>query len=331
MRERSNPMALSAEAFKKRFRLNKSGFEYVLSRLQFKGHLSTSVPPVLQLAATLSLLASGGFQNAVGNDYLIRLGQSSVCEIVWNVVNELETKLCPHFIKFSPERFSQCAESFVQKYKIPGVIGCIDGTHFGLQKPTHNEHMFFNRKGYHSINSMIICDHEYRILAIDSKYGGASHDSFVWKHSAQRQFLEEQYNLNNLKNVWLLGDSGYPLEPWCLTPYRNPEEDSKRARFNEVHAKARCIVERTIGILKGRWKILSNDKRSRYRPEKIAKFGNVCAALHNVCIQFKDPSYCRYNVCENIETEVDIGNETHLTKIGQKIRDQIMLSLSNTI
>ncbi|XP_017486192.1 PREDICTED: uncharacterized protein LOC108374703 [Rhagoletis zephyria] len=42
--------------FKKRFRLSKPAFEYVLSELEFEGHMSTSVPSVLQLAATLSLL-----------------------------------------------------------------------------------------------------------------------------------------------------------------------------------------------------------------------------------------------------------------------------------
>ncbi|XP_017470297.1 PREDICTED: uncharacterized protein LOC108361988 [Rhagoletis zephyria] len=131
IRDKSNPMALSDAAFRKRFRLSKDAFSFVLSEIKFQGHLSTAVPPMLQLAATLSLLA---------------------------------------------------------------IIGCIDGTHFALQKPTENEHMFYNRRGYHSLNSMIICDHEYRILAIDSKYGGAAHDSFVWKHSAQRRFLEDEYN-----------------------------------------------------------------------------------------------------------------------------------------
>ncbi|XP_050316916.1 putative nuclease HARBI1 [Bactrocera neohumeralis] len=331
MRDKSNPLTLPEAAFRKRFRLSKSAFNYVLAELKFEGHLSTAVPPMIQLGATLSLLASGGYQHLVGNDFLIGICQSTICKIIKNVVSEMETKLCPQFIKFVPDNLSECTKSFVEKYKIPGVIGCIDGTHFGLQKPTVNEHMFFNRKGYHSLNSMIICDHEYRILAIDSKYGGAAHDSFVWKHSAQRKFLEEQFNQNNVKNVWLLGDSGYPLEPWCLTPFRNPEEGSTQARFNEAHSKARCVVERTIGILKGRWKILSNDKRSRYKPEKMAQFGNVCAALHNICIHFKDASYCRHYASETINTEVDMGNETHLTKIGHKIRNHIMLALENTI
>lgn len=113
-----------------------------------------------------------------------------------------------------------------------------------------------------------------------------------------------------------------------ITPYRNPEVGSAESYFNEVHAKGRCIVERTIGILKARWKILSNDKRSRYAPEKIAKFGNVCAALHNLCIYFKVPSYTQNIPQPSISViNPNIGNETQLTRIGQKIRDQIKCSL----
>ncbi|KAI8122671.1 putative nuclease HARBI1 [Lucilia cuprina] len=137
---------------------------------------------------------------------------------------------------------------------------------------------------------MIICDHQYKILAINSKYGGAAHDSFVWKESEERIHLEQEYN-NNLRNFWLLGDSGYPCEPWLLIPYRNPQENSMESKFNDIHSKARCIVERTIGILKARWKILCHDKRSRYSAERIAQFSNVCAALHNICLHFKVPNY----------------------------------------
>lgn len=100
------------------------------------------------------------------------------------------------------------------------------------------------------------------------------------------------------------------------------------SNFNDIHSKGRCIVERTIGILKIRWKILSNDKRSRYSPEKMAAFGNVCAALHNVCIYFKVPLYTQRFLTEPITINPEIENETHITRIGQKIRDQIKLSLA---
>lgn len=84
--------------------------------------------------------------------------------------------LCPKFIKFCPEQSANCIEAFMTKYKIPGgkymylaevkviynyffkflVIGCVDGTHVGLQKPSNNEHMFYNRKGFHSLNAMVV-------------------------------------------------------------------------------------------------------------------------------------------------------------------------------
>lgn len=138
------------------------------------------------------------------------------------------------------------------------------------------------------------------------------------------------YKLIITFNVYL-GDSGYPLEPWCITPYRSPEENSLEAQFNEVHSKARSTVERTIGILKGRWKILSNDKRSRYSPEKIALFGNACAALHNLCIQFKVPQYTDISLHQSTQIDIDTGSETHLTRIGSKIRDHLKISLLNNV
>lgn len=101
------------------------------------------------------------------------------------------------------------------------------------------------------------------------------------------------------------------------------------SHFNDVHSKARCIVERTIGILKARWKILIHDKRSRYIPQKVALFSNVCAALHNICIEFKVPNYTNVQqlpVEINIP-EIDVGTETQITKIGKTIRDNIKISL----
>ncbi|XP_036334509.1 putative nuclease HARBI1 [Rhagoletis pomonella] len=81
--------------------------------------------------------------------------QSTVSKVVSRVVLEMERKLCPEFIRFAPHDSFSCKDWFVEKYKIPGVIGCVDGTHIGLQKPTADEHMYLNRKGYHSINAMI--------------------------------------------------------------------------------------------------------------------------------------------------------------------------------
>jgi len=57
--------------------------------------------------------------------------------------------------------------------------------------------------------------------------------------SAVRQHLCNTYR--NSKE-WLLGDSGYPLEPWLLTPFSNPNNDNYQM-FNNAHSKARSTVE----------------------------------------------------------------------------------------
>uniref|UniRef100_A0A1B0DMD8 Uncharacterized protein n=1 Tax=Phlebotomus papatasi TaxID=29031 RepID=A0A1B0DMD8_PHLPP len=191
--------------------------------------------------------------------------------------------------------------------------------------------MFLNRKGYHSLNVMVMCDHLARIMAINGRYGGAAHDSFVWSHSAIRRRLEMEYRNGDVCSLLLGRDSGYPLEPWLLTPYRCAAEGTPEAYFNSVHSSARSCNERCLGQLKGRFRILLLERKSRYSPEKLLKIVNVCSALHNVC-KF-------YNV-EDVEPvpippQVNIGHENVeqqevnniLRQQASRIRDQIKGSL----
>ncbi|XP_055906020.1 putative nuclease HARBI1 [Eupeodes corollae] len=173
---------------------------------------------------------------------------------------------------------------------------------------------------------MVICDHKMRIMAINARYGGSAHDSFVWKHSNERQFFENTFNVRE-HNYWLLGDSGYPLEPWLLSPYRSSSDETK-SHFNNVHAKARNVIERCIGILKGRWRILLEERKSCYEPIKIATFANVCAALHNICIYYnvengniliEDENFPSYGLSES-----QISSENNAMKqLAINIRDDI--------
>jgi len=53
---------------------------------------------------------------------------------------------------------------FYEKFGIPGVIGIIDGTHIAIvspksDDPIYPEHIYINRKGYHSINTQLVFGH----------------------------------------------------------------------------------------------------------------------------------------------------------------------------
>jgi len=102
---------------------------------------------------------------------------------------------------------------------------------------------------------------------------------------------------NHLSNTyrrdheWLLGDSGYPLEPWLLTPFSNPGDGSPESRFNVKFTSARSVVERAIGMLKGRWRCLCKQRMLHYKPTIASKIINACAVLHNICIENFDVAY----------------------------------------
>lgn len=52
-------------------------------------------------------------------------------------------------------------------------------------------------------------------------------------------------------DYFLLGDSGYPLRPWLLTPLEyNPPVNSPEKRYNDAHKRTRVKIECCNGVLK---------------------------------------------------------------------------------
>jgi len=52
----------------------------------------------------------------------------------------------------------------------------------------------------------------------------------------------------------MLGDSGYALRPWLMTPLNNPEPNTPEGRYNEWFCKTISLIERTNGLLKMRFR-----------------------------------------------------------------------------
>lgn len=70
-----------------------------------------------------------------------------------------------------------------------------------------------------------------------------------------------------------------------MTPLINPQSRQEMA-YNEAHAKSRSVIERTNGILKGRWRCLDTSGGTLlYRPEKVCKIILACSVLHNIAME----------------------------------------------
>ncbi|XP_067647097.1 putative nuclease HARBI1 isoform X2 [Eurosta solidaginis] len=159
-------MELPQKHFQTKYRLTKEIFMEVLREINLReGVRSPYIPPILRLAATLEILAGGGYQWQTGGAHTAPMGHSTLSKVYRSTLVSMDEHLCRKWILFEKD-FQPCKELFNQKYNFPGVVGAVDGTHLQLLRAVENEHIYFNRKGKHSINAMIICDHKLMIKAI---------------------------------------------------------------------------------------------------------------------------------------------------------------------
>ena len=118
--------------------------------------------------------------------------------------------------------FQDCGSSlksqFYELAHFPGVVGLVDGTHVRIQKPSEHEADYVNRHFYHSINVQAYCLPDGKFSDVLARFPGSVHDSRIWKLSLVGTYVEN----NLLVGEHILGDSGYMLMKFLLTPYRQP-------------------------------------------------------------------------------------------------------------
>uniref|UniRef100_A0A673IH05 DDE Tnp4 domain-containing protein n=1 Tax=Sinocyclocheilus rhinocerous TaxID=307959 RepID=A0A673IH05_9TELE len=173
------------------------------------------------------------------------------------------------------EEATRTKDKFRRDSGIPGIFGCIDGTHVRIQAPSKNEYLFVNRKGFHSINVQVVCDANMKLIDVVARWYGSS---------ALAQMCEE----GRLSGI-MLGDSGYPLNKWLMTPVMVPRTEQER-QFNYVHSRTRSIIERCSSLLHFlpcRFHCLHSE--IRMEPERVCTIVCAAAVLHNICTDKRVP------------------------------------------
>lgn len=86
-----------------------------------------------------------------------------------------------------------------------------------------------------------------------------------------QELLQHLHSIGQTSN-FMLGDSGYGLRPWLMTPIYEPQENSSEARYNKWFCKTRSIIERCNGVLKMRFRCLLKHRVLHYSPPKAARY-----------------------------------------------------------
>ncbi|KAL2080719.1 hypothetical protein ACEWY4_024512 [Coilia grayii] len=222
-------------------------------------------------------------------------------------------------------------EAVVRKYRLtrPQIRELLQLVHPHLVRPTRrnfaltpavpseNEPIYLCRKGFPALNVQVVCDHRGVFTDIVARWPGSTHDAYVWANSALCQVAEG----GGFGGCWLLGDSGYPLRPYLLTPFQQPNTAAE-ARYNRAHIATRAIVERAIGRWKQRFRCLSKMAGGvQLHPVKCCAVAVVTAQLHNMAVRANVPL-----PEEDMVLEEDVADLPHhdANPQGLAVRNQLV-------
>ncbi|KAJ8936288.1 hypothetical protein NQ314_012425 [Rhamnusium bicolor] len=173
---------------------------------------------------------------------------------------------------------------FFEQYNIPGIVGCIDCTHVAIFPPKiedleYPEHLYVNRKGYHSIDVQLVCDNALKIMNVNARYPGSTNDAFIWNNS-NLQILLRHLHMAGYKDYYLL-EPGF-LHRWMKNQYPTPQNIGIIQ-----HTRARGAL--LNAVLKMRFRCLLKHRVLHYAPQMACKIIIAVLSFHNLCIENRMP------------------------------------------
>lgn len=261
----------------------------------------------------LRYMADPGFQSGIGEE--MNIHQSTVSKTI-KYVSEKIIQKASLWIQFpsSPQKIRNAKQLWQDRFRFPTAIGALDCTHVRIQKPgpPHGDE-YINRKGFPSINVQATCNAREIFTSVDASWPGSVHDSRIWKNSLARQAI------SNSVNCVLLADSGYGIEPWLMTPYRNPI-NNRQSAYNQLLKTERVVIERCFGQLKRRFPILQYVNRVKLN--RIANTIVCCFVLHNIAKYLQDEDFPDDDREENFDQGEDLA-EGEIRIRGKRIQEQL--------
>ncbi|XP_025191947.1 putative nuclease HARBI1 [Melanaphis sacchari] len=249
--------------FLDRFRLSKTSVRFIVIELgdRIIGW-NNDLSPEHQVILTLQYYATGSMLIACRE--FRGISKLTACRVV-KIVSHSIAALRSDFIEYPyrEQDIRMLKLNFFTIANFPMVIGALDCTHVKIKFPGGNyAEAYRNKNNFFSINVQIICDSRLKILDIDAKWPGSSHDSAIFDNSAIRRKLDNFH----IENCVLIAKSGYTQHKYIMTLVANPQTaiDSESgineniiARYNESLSKTRNTVKNCCNIWKIRFPILA--------------------------------------------------------------------------
>ncbi|CAL9179959.1 unnamed protein product, partial [Musa hybrid cultivar] len=249
-----------------------------------------------QVAIALRRLSSGESLLNIGVSF--GMNHSTVSQVTWRFVEAMEERGIYHLKWPTSPEMEDIKSKFEEIQGLPNCCGAIDTTHIMMCLPSvdASNKVWVDYEKKHSMVLQAVVDPDLRFRDIITGWPGSMNEVPVLQSSGFFKMCEKGTRLNGEKvelpeklevREYVIGDSGFPLLPWLLTPYQGKDLADGKIEFNKRLSATRMVAQRALARLKGMWKIIQGEM---WRPDKhrLPRIIYVCCLLHNIAIDLED-------------------------------------------
>ncbi|KAF2591989.1 hypothetical protein F2Q70_00040907 [Brassica cretica] len=197
-----------------------------------------------------------------------------------------------------PSKLDDIKSKFEKISGLPNCCGAIDITHVMMNLPNvelSNKVWLDGEKNFSMVLQAVV-DPDMRFLDVIAGWPGSLSDDVVLKNSGFFKLVEKGKRLSGGKiqlsertelREYIVGDSGFPLLPWLLTPYQGKPMSLPQTEFNKRHSETRKPAQMALSRLKDKWRIING---VMWMPDRnrLPRIIFVCCLLHNILIDMDD-------------------------------------------
>lgn len=286
--EQCNSPDFPEEEFKKDFRMSKATFDFICCELESvvtkkDTMLRLAIPVRQRVAVCIWRLATGEPLREVSRRF--GLGISTCHKLVLEVCTAIRGVLMAKFVQWPDDmKMEEIKVEFEILSGIQNVGGSMYTTHVPIIAPKESVASYFNKrhternqKTSYSVTVQGVVDPKGIFTDVCIGWPGSMTDDQVLEKSA----LYERANRGNLNDIYVVGNSGYPLTDWILVPFTHKNLTWTQHAFNEKVNDVQKVAKEAFMRLKARWSCLK--KRTEVKLQDLPVVLGACCTLHNIC------------------------------------------------
>ncbi|CAN7977091.1 unnamed protein product, partial [Ixodes persulcatus] len=177
-----------------------------------------------------------------------------------------------------PTQLAQVGSHFERKWRLPGVVGAVDGCRVPTKAPKEEQSAFYNRKEFYSVVLQGCCDSSMMFTHMHVGSPVRMNDARIFTNSGWDDILSALP-----EDLHILGDSAYPLKVNLMRPYKNNGHLTRRqSNFNTTLGASRSVVKRAFAQLKGKFRRLKHLDMDNLN--MVPMFVMAACVVHNVIL-----------------------------------------------